>query len=322
MQTSIVVRTIATSERDAVLDLLADWLNDRDFFARYFAYDPSFRDDLCFVAEDGGRIVSTMQVFRKLVRIDGATLAVGCVGNVYTAPAYRQAGVASSLLERSLAAMDRHGFDVSLLFATRLDFYARFGWRSQLRYLSFIEPCAAQPATDAEDFVPARDLDGVTHVYGVHSAPIPGSTVRDAPYWNGQLRYAGNPDERFRIVRRGGAVVAYARATTLYDFHTIIEHGCLPGAEPALADLIAQMHAGSPTGTIAQLTPSADLEELLRGHGLTVNRVEDRSWMWHALDAARLATKLRVPEATVRSEGFFEELLPALSSRYWLSDRF
>ena len=317
-----MVRTIDAGERDAVLDLLADWLNDRHFFARYFAYDPSFCDDLCFVAEDGGRIVSTLQVFRKVVRIDGATLAVGGVGNVYTAPAYRQAGVASALLERALAAMEQQGFDVSLLFASRLDFYARFGWRSQLRYLSFIEPSEARPSTDAEEFVAARDLDGVVDVYGIHSAPIPGSTVRDAAYWSGQLRYAGNPDERILVVRRGGAVVAYARATTLYDFHTIIEHGCLPGAEQALADLIAHMHAGVPTGTIAQLTPSSELAELLRGHGLTVNRVEDRSWMWHPLEPARLAAKLRVPEATVQGEGFFVELLPPASSRYWLSDRF
>src|SRR5215471_14815740 len=186
---SIVFRTIATHERDAVLDLLADWLNDRAFFARYFTHDPSFRDDLCFVAADGARIVGTLQVFRKTVRIDGATLAVGGVGNVYTAPEYRQAGLASALLERAIAAMHQHGFDVSLLFATRLDFYARLGWRSLSRYLSFIEPAAsATPPAPTTQFSEGSDLDGVMAVYALHSAPIPGSTVRDAAYWNGQLR--------------------------------------------------------------------------------------------------------------------------------------
>ena len=37
-------RTIRTDERDAVLDLLAHWLGDREFFARYFHHDPAFRD--------------------------------------------------------------------------------------------------------------------------------------------------------------------------------------------------------------------------------------------------------------------------------------
>ena len=320
---SIVFRTIATHERDAVLDLLADWLNDRAFFARYFTHDPSFRDDLCFVAADGARIVGTLQVFRKTVRIDGATLAVGGVGNVYTAPEYRQAGLASALLERAIAAMHQHGFDVSLLFATRLDFYARLGWRSLLRYLSFIEPAAGvDPPAPTTPFAEGSDLDGVMAVYVLHSTPIPGSTVRDAAYWHGQLRYAGNPDERFAVERRGGAVVAYARATTLYDFNTITEHGCAAGAEPLLADLLARLHAGAATGTIAQLMPSTELEELLRVHGLTVNRVEDRSWMWRVLDPTQLAAKLRVPAATVTQAGFFEEILPAARSRYWLSDRF
>ena len=39
----VTLRTIAPDERDAVLDLLAGWLNDRAFFARYFAFDPTFR---------------------------------------------------------------------------------------------------------------------------------------------------------------------------------------------------------------------------------------------------------------------------------------
>jgi GNAT superfamily N-acetyltransferase len=320
----IVLRTIEPGERDAVLDLLADWLNDRAFFSRYFAHDPTFRDDLCFVATDAGRFVSTLQIFRKTVRVDGAELAVGGVGNVYTDPAYRNTGTASALLERAVSAMHAHGFHASLLFASRLDFYGRLGWQSHLRYLSFIEPgepsVAAATAVDAFDA--RRDLDGVMAVYAVHSDPIAGATLRDRAYWTGQLGYAGNPDERFFVARRNGVVVAYARATTLYDFNCLIEHGCLPGAEPMLAELIGRLHADAPTGTLAQIIPSAALEAPLQTRGLTVKVVEDRSWMWRVIDAERLAAALRVPAAAVGREGFFEEILPPERSRYWLSDRF
>ena len=318
----IAVRTIEPDERDAVLDLLADWLNDRAFFARYFTHDPTFRDDLCFVACDGGRIVSALQVFRKHVRVDGAALAVGGVGNVYTDPAYRGSGLASALLEGALVAMQQHGFDASLLFASRLDFYARFGWRSHLRYLSYLEPGAAGAAPAPERFDAARDLAAVEAVYAAHSAGIPGATVRDTTYWRGQLRYAGNPDERFVVARRGGELLAYARATTLYDFNTIIEHGCAPGAEARLAELICHLHDGAASGTLAQLVPTAALEERLRERGLAVKAVEDRSWMWRVIDAERVAAALRVSEAAVRREGFLDDLLPAARSRYWLSDRF
>lgn len=61
---------------------------------------------------------------------------------------------------------------------------------------------------------------------------------------------------------------------------------------------------------------------MLRERGLTVHAVEDRSWMWRVINPAQLAAKLRVPEQGVRQAGFFDEILPAARSRYWLSDRF
>jgi hypothetical protein len=159
-------------------------------------------------------------------------------------------------------------------------------------------------------------------MYAAHSGPVPGATARDAAYWRGQLQYAGNPDECFVVARQGGAAVAYARTTTLYDFNVLIEHGCHPGAEAVLADLICRLHAGVATGTLAQLVPSPHLDTLLAARGLTVRTVEDRSWMWRIINAAQLAAKLRVPEATVRDEGFLDAVLPAERSRYWISDRF
>jgi GNAT superfamily N-acetyltransferase len=323
MSARFELRTIDRDERDTVLDLLGGWL-PRDFFARYFAHDPTFRDDLCFVASEAGRLVSTLQVFRKTVQVDGADLQVAGVGNVYTDPAYRTAGLASALLERAVAAMREHEFDLSLLFASRLDFYGRLGWRSHLRYLSFIEPGGPSrpPAIAIDPFDPSRDLAAVMAVYARYSGAIAGATVRDPGYWQGQLRYAGNPEERFLVARRGGDLQAYARVATLYEFNTVIEHGCGPDGAAALADLLGEIHRGAATGTLAQIVPSADLESLLGDRGLTVRRVEDRSWMWRVINPERVAARLRLPPAVIRSAGFFEQLFPAERSRYWLSDRF
>ena len=65
------LRPARSSERDQVLDLLALWYGDRGFFARYNHHDPGFRDDLCLVACEDGRIVATAQIFaahRELAR--------------------------------------------------------------------------------------------------------------------------------------------------------------------------------------------------------------------------------------------------------------
>ena len=318
----VTLRTIAPDERDAVLDLLAGWLNDRAFFARYFAFDPTFRDDLCFVAESDGRPVSTLQVFRKEVRVDGAVLAVGGIGNVYTHPDWRGVGLAGALLERAIAAMTAHGFDASLLFASRLDFYARFGWRSLPRQLWFIAPAPAEAApAGVEPFDATRDLEAVMAIYERHGAGVPGATVRDPAYWRGQLRYAGNPDERFLVARRAGCVVAYARATTLYDFPIVIEHG---GETEALADVIAHLHRSTEaaSGSLAQLTPDAALGAALTARGLEGRIIDDQSWMWRPIDVDRLAARLGVPASVAGADDLFAQLFPPAASRYWLADRF
>jgi len=320
------LRTIGLHERDAVLDLLAHWLGDRAFFARYFHHDPAFRDDLCFVALDRGRVVSTLQVFRKQVRINGATVEVGGVGNVYTADAYRERGVASQLLARAVAAMAEHQFDLSLLFAVRLAFYGRLGWHSHVRHLVFLEPARiaeAGPYTLAA--LAGDDLDAVMRIYDAYTRDLSGPTVRDRRYWAGQLHYAGNPREDFLVARAGETIVAYARGTPLYDFYVIMEHGCLPGHEAALTQLICRLHgteAAALPGTIAQLAVAPGVQEQLRARGLAVRTVEDVFWMWRIISPRRLAAKLDVAEAALAAEDVFFRLLPPASSVYWIADRF
>lgn len=53
------------SEREEVLDLLARWYGDRNFFARYNQHDPRFRDDdLCLVARSGAEIAAYARAIR------------------------------------------------------------------------------------------------------------------------------------------------------------------------------------------------------------------------------------------------------------------
>jgi predicted N-acetyltransferase YhbS len=319
-------RTINRGERDAVLDLLAHWLGDRDFFARYFEHDPTFRDDLCFVAADRGRIVSTCQVFRKSVRLNGAVVQVGGVGNVFTLQEYRGRGLAGELLTRGVQAMEAHGFDLSLLFATRLAFYGRLGWMSHVRHLVFIDAgrvAAAGPYSLAP--FAASDLEAVARIYERYTAAFNGPTVRDQGYWHGQLCYAGNPREDFLVARAGGEIVAYARGTTLYDFYLIMEHGHLPGHEDALGQLVCRLHAvegAAWPGTITQLAVAPAVQSRLRARGLNLHPVEDVFWMWRIISPERLAPKLGVATAELDTDDVFHRLLPPERSVYWIADRF
>lgn len=323
---TLEIRPIKRAERGAVLDLLAAWLGDRAFFARYFEHDPSFRDDLCFVAVDQGRIVSTLQVFRKRVRLGAAIVEVAAVGNVFTAVDYRDRRLASALIERACAAMEEHGFDLSLLFATRIPFYARFGWQSHPRQFVFIEPgaCDASGPFSVRRFQP-DDLPAVMAVYDAYNAGRSGPTVRDHAYWQGQLRYAGNPDEDFLVALDGERLVAYARGTVLYDFYVIMEHAHLTGCEAALTQLVSELHRGPARalpGTITQLSVAPGVQRALTVRGLSLRTVDDVFWMWRIVSAERLATKLGLELAAVDREELFFDLLPPTDSVYWLADRF
>jgi len=320
------LRTIRSHERATVLDLLGEWLGDRAFFARYFDFDPTFRDDLCFVACDGERIVSTMQIFRKQIRAGSAVLQVGCVGNVFTKTAYRERGLASRLLRMGVEAMMQHGFDLSLLFAIRLKFYTDLGWQSHLRHLVYLEPGVidGEGPYDITAFC-TGDLGGVRALYDEYSGALPGTTVRDDSYWVGQLRYAGNPHEDFLVARHRGEIVAYARGTPLYDVYVVTEHGRRSEHAAALAQIIRRLHAryaSSWPGTITHLGIDPEVLELLSRSGMVSRTVEDVFWMWRVIDPTRVACKLGLSENEVRAEKFFDRLLPPTDSVYWISDRF
>ncbi len=309
-----------------MLDLLGEWFGDRAFFQRYFDHDPAFRDDLCLVAEDGGRIVSTLQIFPKTICAGSARLYLGGIGNVFTTPACRGRGFASALLERALGMLEREGFDLSLLFATRLAFYGRFGWGSVRRLLGAVTLGAPQPPLRhaIRPFNVDRDLEAVMAIYDAYSLARPGAVVRDREYWLGQLRYAGNPGEYFLVAERGGKPVAYARMTNLYDVDTVMEHGYVAGSRDALLDIFAVLAglARNADFFVFHLGAEPELADELGARGYSVREVEDVFSMWRVIAPESVAAKLGVPVDAVLGSDFFERLLPFRRSVYWTSDRF
>ena len=329
---AVTLRTIEPRERDAVLDLLAGWLNDRAFFARYFAHDPTFRDDLCFVAEAAAAWSARC---RCSARWCGSTASTWRSAASATSTPIRNgaaAGLAGALLERAIAAMDAARLRCvaavrqppRLLRSLRLAEPAR----ASLSFISQVRADRHRRRPCSSRSTPARDLDEVMAIYDAYSAEVTGATVRDAAYWRGQLRYAGNPDERFLVARHGGRLTrmrAPPLSTTSRDHRARLPRGRdrdPRGRGDSPARRCCHGHGGRAPGSLAQLCPDAPLAAALVARGLEVRTVDDRSWMWRALDVERLAARLRLPVAAVRGEGFFADLLPATSSRYWISDRF
>jgi predicted N-acetyltransferase YhbS len=245
------VRAARHNERDEVLDLLALWYNDREFFARYNQLDPTFRDELCLVARDGGRLVSTVQIFDRAINLDEHAVPMGGIGSVFTLEEYRHKGVASALMRLAVDTMVREGFEVSLLFAERLTFYNQFGWREVDRKFSILAGGAGlKPANsdgwdrfEIDVFDQTRDLPEVAEIHRAYSGRFNVSAARDEPAWRANLRFAGNQptrpgegsEEYFTICReRGGRIAAYARVTRFHGVSMVMEFGYRPGDDDAM----------------------------------------------------------------------------------------
>src|SRR5258708_1629418 len=176
------VRSAHHSERDEVLDLLGLWYGDRAFFERYNHNDPGFRDALCLVARDGGRLVSTVQIFDRAINLDGQSVPMGGIGSVFTLEDYRHKRVASELMRLAVDTMVREGFEVSLLFADRLTFYNQFGWRDVERKFSILAGAAGINVPDRfviDSFEIERDLAEIAAIHRKYSGRFNVTAVRD-----------------------------------------------------------------------------------------------------------------------------------------------
>jgi GNAT superfamily N-acetyltransferase len=353
------VRAAQHHERDEVLDLLVPWHNDREFFARYNKIDPTFRDELCLVARDGGRLVSTVQIFDRVVNLDGQPVKMGGIGSVFTREEYRHKQVASTLMRLAVETMVREGFEVSLLFAERLTFYNQFGWREVPRKFTVLAGASGiQPLNrdgwnqfEIDVFDDARDVAEVVAIHRAYSGRFNVTAVRDEPAWRANLRFAGNQpgegsQEYFTICReRSGRIAAYARVTRFYGVSMVMEFGYRDAdAMLAMFKYLGEEAAGAPisiprvgdhhgsallrgtseraarTTIVTHTAHDPELEKTLADAGCPIVHHVDNNYMWRVLAPQRLARRFAMTPEAATAHAF--ELFSDSRSLYWTADRF
>jgi len=349
-------RSARRSERDEVLDLLALWYNDREFFARYNQNDPTFRDELCLVALDGGRIVSTVQIFDRKISLDGKAVPMGGIGSVFTREDYRHKRIASGLMHLAVTTMEREGFEVSLLFAERLTFYNQFGWRELTRNFSVLAnaPALRTPEFEVDVFDIDRHLPDVMRLHRDYSGRFDVTALRDEASWRANLQFAGNMpadpvggcEEYFVLARRGLEIAAYARATRFHGIAMVMEYGYAPSNHAGALALFRHMgemaatrkssypmrgdHRRArllsdekPPGNAMLVTHTAhdpDLEKALTDAGCPVARHADNFYMWRINLPEKLADRFGMPPDAASKYVFAKFGDPR--SLFWTADRF
>jgi GNAT superfamily N-acetyltransferase len=345
----VKIRRLEQGEREEWLELLDGWelfdgWRGRDYFRRPVEHDPSYEDANVWVAEEAGRLVCSVQIFPRELTASGVRVPTGGIGSVYTRPDRREAGVASTLLERSVDDMRARGMEISLLFAARIPFYERLGWCSwPIRRDLLRRNAGATPRPGAHDlvierFAPERDLDAVVALHAETAAGLAGTAARDAAGWRASLRLAGNPGEQFLVARAGreGALLAYARAIRLNEALTIAEHGlrdadalaalCEEILSPCAPDPLAPAEKPSTefrSFAVLSVAATPELSAALERRGIVCNTIEDPTPMLRCLDAQALARRLdRAPEPDASGDAIMRRMLPPGRFAYWLADRF
>ena len=337
------LRTLRASEVEALLDLLDGWpfpdgQRGRDFFRRYVELDPAFEPRNVWVADQGGELISCVQIFPRRVRIGGEALPMGGIGSVFTRPEHRRRGVAGTLLGQAIDAMRDRGMVLSYLLAERLRWYGQYGYRPWSRgwrtlHWPGVDGALTGGARRHDAAVDAGELERLWSVYagGAAGTPVDGVADRGSTTeWQGSFRLAGTPDEDIWIAEDRARTTAYLRVADFSGRLRVLEWGREVDGAPALRDLLAAAMTGRNVESIRMpLIRDEPLEALLAAAGTRTDTQPawdevppdarpPATWMVRSLDDDALASRLGVA-----NEGdVLARCLPPERFAFWEADRF
>ncbi len=337
------LRVLRAGEIEALLDLLDGWpfpdgQSGRIFFRRYIELDPAFEPRNVWVAEQGGELVSCVQIFPRRVRVRGEALPMGGIGSVFTRPDHRRRGVAGALLERVIDAMRERGMVLSYLLAERLRWYGQYGYRPWSRgWRTLHWPGAGGSlAGGARRYDPAADAGELERLWSIYAggaagAPLDGIVDRGSPEdWQGSFRLAGTPEEDIWLADGGSRRAAYLRVADFDGRLRVLEWGREGDGAPALCELLAAAMTGRGVEAIRMpLVRDEALEGSLAAAGTRIDTgpawnevppdaTPPATWMVRSLDDDALARRLN----TANTGDLLARFLPPARFAFWEADRF
>ncbi len=186
------IRTAKESELEQVVELNCIAFNpgQHERYWQYVRGDSSYRLSQTRVVVVNNRVVSTLRVWERRIRVGASLVTMGGIGGVCTDPKYRGVGYASALMRDTIGYLQTIGCDIGVLFTIiPEEFYHRFGWTSlplhgfNLHLNS--ETITKRPsAWQIRTFKLETDLDAVASIYDAANAQQSGTISRTRAYWD------------------------------------------------------------------------------------------------------------------------------------------
>ena len=177
-------------EQGVELSCLAFNPDGQERYWQYIRGDSSYRLPQTRVVVVNDKVVSTLRVWERRMRVGASLVTMGGIGGVCTHPNYQGVGYASALMRDTIDYLQTIGCDIGVLFSIIPEaFYRRLGWTSFSLYgfqltLNSATAIADPQGWQVTDFDPETDLDRVARLYDITTAPQSGSITRTRAYWD------------------------------------------------------------------------------------------------------------------------------------------
>ncbi|RKU24991.1 hypothetical protein C6499_15790 [Candidatus Poribacteria bacterium] len=300
------IRGVRESELEQVVELSCVAFNP-DGHERYWQYvkgDSSYRLPQTRVVVVNDRVVSTLRVWERRMRVGASLVTMGGIGGVCTHPNYRGVGYASALMRDTIGYLQTIGCDLGVLFTIIPEaFYRQLGWTS-LRLRGFSVACnaAARAADSLEwqvtDFNPETDLDAVAALYDLANAQQSGTIARTRAYWDmAPCRIRGVLPTV--VARRDGHISGYLNYEIDEKTAEVREVGCIPNSAGVLNALVSYLLEACEAQEIEKIEvkfPSQHpfAERLIAACANPVTQTERSKMMLYAVDLPVLLRRLVV----------------------------
>jgi GNAT superfamily N-acetyltransferase len=205
------------------------------------------------LVDDEGHVLSSLKLYRPMLRLDGASVRACAIGAVFTPRRLRRRGLAATLIRECLDEAERRGDGAALLFTDiGTDYYRALGFTA-LPCEDVVGSLPGAKAAKAERGTTLRamthdDLLKVCDAHDAVSAKRPIAVLRDRAHWEFLLLRAGtffrrldhsDLAHRFMIAMESGNPVGYLVGVVGAGEWNLREARAFDGAGATLGRILA-----------------------------------------------------------------------------------
>ena len=300
------IRAARESELEQVVELSCVAFNP-DGHERYWQYirgDNSYRLSQTRVVVVNDRVVSTLRVWERRMRVGASLVTMGGIGGVCTHPNYRSVGYGSALMRDTIGYLQKIGCDLGVLFTIIPEaFYRQLGWTSFPMHGFSVACSSAVYAADSSewqvtDFNPETDLDAVARLYDTANAQQSGTIARTRAYWDmAPCRIRGVLPTV--VARRDGHISGYLNYEIDEKTAEVREVGYVPNTPEVLNALVSYLLKACEAQGIEKIAVKFPAQHPFGEHLIAacenpVTQTERSKMMLYAIDLPVLLRRLVV----------------------------